>query len=172
MFITIVTRGKGMKNSMFLDSIKEHFFETFTLLEKIIEICPEGLWNSKKSGFVFWQQLMHTFAGMYGWLRDEKLGYIPFNEINGKKIFIEFDNDPEIILSKEDVKKYCNETRESIEKWFSGKDDEWLKLPYKIYNKWTNFSTTMGQIKHMMYHIGYCDSIFRENGMEKGVWNE
>jgi hypothetical protein len=47
-----------------------------------------------------------------------------------------------------------------------------LKSPYEIYKEWTNFSTTVGQIKHMMYHVGYCDSIFRESGMEKGIWNE
>ena len=67
-----------MENSM-LYNLKNQFFKAFSMLEKIIEICPDEIWNCKKSGFVFWQQLMHTFAGMYGWLREEKLGYIPFH---------------------------------------------------------------------------------------------
>jgi hypothetical protein len=161
-----------MENNMLLKYLEDQFFRSFSMLEKTIEICPDELWNSKKSGFVFWQLLIHTFAGMYGWLREEKLGYIPFNEINGKKIYIEFEKEPEIFLTKWDIIKCCNETKGIVEKWFSGKDDEWLKSPYKIYNKRTNFDTTVGQIEHMMYHIGYCDAIFRENGMEKGVWNE
>ena len=107
----------------------------------------------------------------YGWLRNEKLGYIPLNEINGKKIYIEFEKDPEIMLTKVEVLNYCNETKDVVEKWLFEKNDDWLKAPYEIYNKWTNFDTTIGQIKHMMYHIGYCDAIFRENDL-KGIWNE
>jgi hypothetical protein len=142
------------------------------MLEKIIEICPDELWNSKKSGFVFWQQLMHTFAGSYGWLREEKLEYIPFSAINGENIYIEFEKDPEIILTKEEVIRCCKETKEVAEKWFTGKDDNWLKSPYKIYEKMTNFDITEGQIKHLMYHIGHCEAIFRENKIETGEYLE
>ncbi|AEF83305.1 hypothetical protein [Leadbettera azotonutricia] len=160
-----------MENNTLLKFFKEHFFETFSMVEKIIEICPDELWNSKKSGFVFWQLLIHTLAPMHGWLREEELGYVSFNEINGGKIYAFLEKDPEIILTKEDLKKCCNETKEVVENWFSGKDDEWLKLPYKIHNEWTNLYATLGQIEHMMYHIGYCDGIFKEHGMKEVVWN-
>jgi hypothetical protein len=142
------------------------------MLDKIIENCPDDLWNEKVSGYVFWQQLVHTFAGMHGWLREDKLETIPpFSTFNGKNIYSEFENDPEIILSKEDVIELFNETKETVGKWFDGKDDDWLKSLFKQYNKWTNLENTVGQIGHVMYHIGHFDSIFRENGI-KGIWNE
>jgi hypothetical protein len=164
-------KEKIMENNIFLKILKNHFFWSFSLLEKVIEICPEELWNSKKSGFMLLQHLLHIFAGVYVFLRNEKLNDYPFYEINGQKIHFEFEKVPEIILTKEDVIKYCNEAKEIAEIWFSEKDDEWLKSPYTNYSELTNFEKTEGIINHMMYHIGYCDSIFRESGMEKGVWN-
>jgi hypothetical protein len=110
-----------MENNVFFFLLKNQYFILVRMLGKIIEICPNELWNSKKSGFVFWQQLIHTFAGIKGWLREEKIEGIPFSEINGKNIYPEFENDPEIILTKEEVLKCFNEAKEIAEKWFSEK---------------------------------------------------
>jgi len=161
-----------MEDKILLNLLKNQFFEVFTMLEKVIEICPDELWNSKKSGFVFSQQLLHTFAGLYVFLWDEKLNDYPFYEINGVKIHFDLEKISEIIVTKEVTIIFCNKTKEIVEKWFFEKNDEWLKSPYKNYSKKTNFETTEELLWHMMYHIGYCDAIFRENGMEKGVWNE
>jgi hypothetical protein len=161
-----------MENCVLLNSLKSNIIQSISMLDKIIENCPSDLWDKKVSGYVFWQQLVHTFAGMYGWLRDDKLEVIPpFSTFNGKNIYSEFENDPEITLTKEEVIGLFNETKETVEKWFYCKDDDWLKLPFKQYNKWTNLENTVGQISHVMYHIGHFDAIFRENGI-KGVWNE
>jgi hypothetical protein len=140
------------------------------MLEKIIELCPDDLWNCKKSGFVFWNQLIHTFAGMYVWLREEEMTSIPFSQVNGKNVPVEFEKDPDILLTKEEIIQCCKETKEIVEKWFDEKDDDWLKLPYKPYNKITNFDITAGQIRHLMYHIGHCEAIFRENGIDTGEY--
>jgi hypothetical protein len=110
-----------MENNIFLNSLKNHFFISVSMLGKIIEICSIELWNNKKSGFVFWQQLIHTFFGTKGWLRDQEVENIPFSEINGKNIYPEFEKDPEI--------------KEIAREWFLGKDDEWLKSLYKYITK-------------------------------------
>ena len=89
-----------MENRVFLNSLRSQLFLSFSMLEKIIEICPDELWNKKVSGFVFWQQLLHTLSGVCGWLREEKPEIIPiFSTFNGKNIYPEFENDPEIMLT-------------------------------------------------------------------------
>ena len=55
-----------MEKNMLFSYLRNQFIDAFSQLEKIIEICPDDIWNNKKSGFVFWQQLMHAFAGMVG----------------------------------------------------------------------------------------------------------
>jgi len=159
-----------MENNVLVNSLKIQLFLSLSMLEKIIEICPDDLWNSKKSGYIFWQQLIHAFAGIKGWLREEKTDTIPFSQINGKNIYPEFEKDPEIILAKTDIIKCFNEIKEVAENWFKGKDDNWLKSPYKIYDKITNFDITEGQIRHIMYHVGHCEAIFRENGIKTGEY--
>jgi hypothetical protein len=159
---------KTMENNMFLNFLKNHFFLSFSMAERMIEICPDRLWNNKESSFVFWQQLLHTFAGMQFWLREENTDFIePFKD---KNVHPELDGDPENILSKDDIKKCCKDAKEMGEKWFYGRDDNWLKLPSKVYNKITNFDNMEMQIKHLMYHVGHCEAIFRENGIKTGEY--
>ena len=153
-----------MENIVFVNSLKNNFFMSFTMLEKIIEICPYELWNSKKSGFIFWQQLLHAFTGMQFWLREENIPFIePFME---KKVYPELDGEPENNLSKDDIKKCSEDSKIIGKKWFDGKDDTWLKKPSKVYEKITNLDVIIMQIRHMMYHVGHFEAIFRENGIE------
>jgi len=75
-----------MEKNVLLHSLKTQFLISFSMLEKIIETCPDELWNKKVSGYVFWQQLIHAFAGIHGWLREDKLEIMPpFSIFNGKK---------------------------------------------------------------------------------------
>jgi len=58
------------------------------------------------------------------------------------------------------------------EKWFLDKNDDWLeklffvKSPDERLNEATNFDIIMSQIKHFDYHIGHCESIFRNNSID------
>ena len=159
-----------MENCIFLNSLKQHFFSSFSMLEKIIEICPNEMWNKKVSGFIFWQQLLHTITGGLFWLRDENIEFIePFKE---KNVYPELEKDPENVLTKDDIKKCCSELKEIVKNWFLNKDDNWLKLPSKIYNKAINFDIIINQIKHFDYHIGHCESIFREYNINPGKYIE
>jgi hypothetical protein len=158
-----------MENCAFLNPLKKYFFGSFSMLEKILEICPDELWNKKAAGIVFWQQLAHAFGGAHYWLREENTEFIdPFKDQN---IYLErMEKDPESILSKGVLRQYCKEIKEIAEKWFNGRDDDWLKLPSKIYNKATNNEAALMQIKHIMYHVGHCEAVFRENGIETGEY--
>jgi hypothetical protein len=154
-----------MGNGLLLDKLKNHLFVSFSMLEKVIEICPDEIWNKKISGFIFWQQILHTIYFGHFWLRDEN------NEFNdpfkNKNIYPELEKDPENVLTKEELKNYIYELKEIVEKWLLSKDDNWLKKiffskpPHESLDKATNFDIIMNQIKHFDYHIGHCESIFR-----------
>jgi hypothetical protein len=156
-----------MENNALIKSLKDQFFLSFSMLEKIIENCPNELWNSKKSGFVFWQQLYHTFYYVRYWLRDENCEVNdPYKELN---LNPELEKEPENILTKDNMISFNIETKEIVEKWFEGKNDDWLKLlffknpPYIQLEKLKNNDVIVDQIRHLMYHVGHCEAIFREN---------
>jgi hypothetical protein len=159
-----------VNDKIMLDKLRWWFSDQFKMLEKIIEICPDDLWNKKFSGYYFWQYLLHAFIGIHKWLREEKTEFTePYK--NEKLLYSEMESDPQKILSKDDLRKFCAETKNFAEKWFDGKDEDWLKQTNKIYDGWQNWEQIVGQVGHLSYHVGYSDAILREHGV-KGVWND
>ena len=102
-----------MENNNLLKIAKTQFDLSFSMLEKMIEQCPDDLWNEKKGGFVFWQQLLHALTGINFWLRMNNEEFIePFAD---KKVYPELDNDPENQLTKSDLTEYKNIVQEISE---------------------------------------------------------
>ncbi|GHU35266.1 hypothetical protein FACS1894172_16800 [Spirochaetia bacterium] len=107
-------------------------------------------------------------------MKKTSFGDVIDNGINGLNIKTELDKEDYVeskvvlkeLYTKTDVLKILNGTKDTCEKWFNGKDDDCLLLPFKMYEQYTNFEIINIQIEHLMYHIGYCEAIFRENNIE------
>jgi hypothetical protein len=157
-----------MKSNILLKSAKTQFDLSFSMLEQMIETCPDDLWNEKKGGFVFWQQLLHAFTGINFWLRLNNDKFIePFLD---KKVYPELDNEPENQLTKGDLTEYKNMVKEIAKVYFADKDDEWLGADSAIYKKIKNLDVIFGQVRHIQYHVGHCNSILRENYRDAVEW--
>lgn len=157
-----------MMSSSLIKTAKTQFDLSFAMLEKMIEKCPDDIWNEKKGGFVFWQQLLHAFTGINFWLRTNNEKFIePFAD---KKVYPELDHDPENQLSKEDLTEYKNAVKEISGEFFTDKDDEWLGAKSVIYGKIKNLDVIFMQVRHIQYHVGHCNSILRENNREAVEW--
>jgi hypothetical protein len=163
---------KNMENNTLVKNLENRFTVYFNVLEDIVEMCPNELWNKKCSEYIFWQQLVHTFSTAYLWLRDEEINFLDGIDdgINGLNIKTELDVEHKDALkesyTKTDVLKICNGAKNNCEKWFDGKNDEWLFFPSKMHEKFTNFDVTIIVIEHIMYHVGHCEAIFRENNIK------
>jgi uncharacterized damage-inducible protein DinB len=135
-----------------------------------IRDSPEDLWGQKAGGFVFWQQILHTLTGLNFWMRLEKT---PFTEpFSGKKIYPELDKAPEDVLSKMELREYKEQVAQLCNAFFEGKDDAWLRQASVLYGKISNLDVVMMQVRHMQYHVGHCNSILRERGVEAVAWME
>ncbi|WBW95920.1 DinB family protein [Oceanirhabdus sp. W0125-5] len=157
-----------MKSDVLLKITKTQFDLAFSMLEQMIEKCPDDLWNEKKGGYVFWQQLLHAFTGTNFWLRMKKEKFVePFAD---KKVYPELEHDPENQLTKEDLIEYKNQVKEIAEAFFADKDDEWLQESSILYNKIKNLDVVFMQVRHIQYHVGYCNSILKENNREVVEW--
>jgi hypothetical protein len=111
-----------MEKNTLVKKLEKRFNLYFNVLEDIIEMCPNDLWNKKCSGYIFWQQLVHTFSGTYLWLKDEKINFLDGIDdgINGFKINTELDVEQKDAMkelySKTDVLKICSGTRDNFQK--------------------------------------------------------
>ncbi|ULQ58830.1 DinB family protein [Brucepastera parasyntrophica] len=159
-----------MPDTKLLDSARRQLGASFAMLEYHVENCPDDLWNTSKAGFLFWQQLLHTIAGIFFWMRD---GDLPFNEpFPDRKVYPELEGIPEDLITRQEMKEYCAEAKKQAEAFFAGKDDPWLAQPSAIYGEIINLDAVFMQIRHIQYHVGHCDAILREAGRPVGEWQD
>jgi uncharacterized damage-inducible protein DinB len=155
-------------NRSIVDATRTHFNLSLEMLEKMISQCPDELWKEKRAGYVFWQQILHALTGADFWMRQSNEQFVePFT---GKKVYPELEQDPEDQLSKENLIKYAGEVQALSLLFFEGKDDAWLNSGSTVYNKITNMDVVFMQIRHILYHVGHCDSILRESGYKAVEW--
>jgi len=104
--------------NILVKKMKKRFDLYFEVLEDTVSRCPDELWNKRCSGYIFWHQLLHTFAGTYLWLRDEKVNFFDaINKgINGFSIYSELDVEPKDaikeIYTKSDILKIRDGAKE------------------------------------------------------------
>lgn len=56
--------------------------------------------------------------------------------------------------------------------FFDEKEDSWLLEPNVLYEKITNLDVINMQIRHIMYHVGYCNCILHEEGISLVKWKD
>jgi len=153
---------------LFLQSFKVNFDNIYRKLENAVAICPEELWAKKAGGFIFWQQLYHAFAiidffilapggqahqalfdaDVYRLLREER--HAP-----DKAKILEVAT-----VMKAAVHAYCDAM--TPEKLAARNENRSQRFGREI----SNGEALMLLIGHGMYHIGACDAVFREHGIQ------
>ena len=147
---------------------KTQFFLSFSMLESLIEQCPEDIWNIKAGGFVFWQQILHTLTGTNFWMRKPGDKFTePFSE---RKVYPELDNEPIGNVTREEMLEYKVQVKILCTQFFENKDDVWILGNSHIFDKISNMDIVIGQIRHIQYHVGHCNSILRERGLKAVEW--
>lgn len=151
-------------------SLKIQLDLSFNMVESQIDACPDSLWNGKTGGFVFFQQILHALAGSLFWMREQNGDFDePFKD---REVYPELEKAPVGTVSKEEMRALAQKARRLFEAFFAAKDDLWLFEPNGIYDKITNADAVFGQIRHLMYHAGHCDSALRERGIAAVKWEE
>ncbi len=150
--------------------LKRQFDPSFAMFREIIDICPQGLWESVSGGYPFWQQVMHTLMGMQYWLResDEPISEPDF----GLGKVPDLGSVPDFILSREQVRSFADDVAVSSRKHLDSMNDEKLFRASAVNPKTTYFDNIIAQIRHIQYHVGHCDAILREHGARSSDWRE
>lgn len=154
----------------FVRILKNQLELSFRMIEGEIDACPETLWEEKAGSFVFWQQILHCLAGLLYWTRADGVSFEePFHERNA---YPELERDPEGSVTKVEMRELSVRAGKQARALTDGKNDEWLLEPSPLYGKITNADVIAGQIRHVMYHAGHCDSALRERGHKTPEWTE
>lgn len=153
-----------------LKRLKIHFDLSFEMMARHVDNCPDGLWDAACGGFVFWQQVLHALTGTLYWTRSEKADFVePFRERN---VYPELERAPVGKVSKAELRELATAVGRQADALLDGKNDAWLLEPNVLYGKIANFDVIQGQIRHLLYHAGHCDSALRERNESAVEWIE
>ncbi|MDR2891547.1 MAG: DinB family protein [Deltaproteobacteria bacterium] len=153
-----------------IKGFREEFDRFWGLMEQQIEVCPDEIWNRKESGWVFWQQHYHTAACV-------ELFALPEGRPSAIKLEREvwmLVKEPQSAVSKQEMLDLFKAMRALAYEYMEASNTANLAevdpvLSKRFGREVTRLFALMGLIRHCCYHLGCCDSIFRNNGM-KGVY--
>ena len=153
------------------DSLKTDFDRGWGFLTKLIDVCPEVLWNKKAGGYLFWQHMYHCF-GCIDYFIGAKEGTPDAGPLGMDVVM--FKAEPAITPTKEDIKAYAAKMKAKADAWVATLDDVALTLPNEGFSArkgmpMTNALVLSIMAGHSFYHVGNCDAVLRDNG-EKGVY--
>lgn len=165
--VPVIRSFAAINASGILKKLCRSYEESFTMLLALIEKTPQGLFDAKSGGFIFCQQLLHALNGSHYWMREEGQEYLfPFE---GRCVYPDLDGSPESSVTREELLSYAHGVRLSYQKWLDGKTDSWLEAP-SLSSGMCNADILAGQIRHVMYHVGHCEALLRENGYDTVPW--
>lgn len=149
---------------------RKHFFDSLEMLAGFIEQCPGDLWHKKRGGFIFWQQLFHCLESIHYWLRLNDGQYqAPFA---GKRVFPGMEKEAVDQLSRKELGEYLQSVKSQAEQYFNSLTDDKLLENSIVDSEKSNCDVIFLQIRHIQYHVGHCNSIFREQGIAAVSWIE
>ncbi len=144
---------------------------SYGLLTKFIEVCPDKVWNEVSGGWPVWQQVAHA-AGVYALFAElpgEAPLASPFDQEIGRLTKV-----AEGSCDKAIVVDYLERAKARADKYVAGLDDSKLLEKHAFFSQLKGADvphvTVLGLLaSHTMYHLGSCDAALRDNGL-KGVF--
>ena len=140
---------------------------SFALLEKFIDACPDDLWAEKKGGWPVWQQVYHAIGAMDFFI-EVPGEVIPPPLASGavgalKEVASE-------TVGKAAIKAALDSAKGRVDKFLGVlNDDELLKRNESLFAKAKMEMTLAATISllsaHALYHLGSCDAALRDRGL-------
>ena len=152
-------------------TLSDRVKDTFGLLAKFIETCPDDIWAEKFGGWPVWQEIYHAVRAVNLFVEvpgQEAAPLLVKPEVCG------LSEEGRDAPPREKVKEQCLAAQALVEKYLETLQDEDLpkrnETPFRVINfDLTHGATLMLLASHNLYHLGAGDSALRSRGL-KGVF--
>ena len=159
--------------SSLIPILRDQFFSCYQMLETLVEVCPDDVWIGRYNDIPFWYQVYHTVYFVDYWFRADSAGAgfpsVPLDS----RIPPEFEHDvPEgISVSRDSMREYLRLIREKLTCLFASIKESDLTLPaFEQEPEVTLLDAVFSQTRHVMYNLGYCNGILRQQNLEEADW--
>ncbi|MCL1889651.1 MAG: DinB family protein [Desulfovibrionaceae bacterium] len=147
----------------------EEFERFWAMMEKQVEICPEGLWGVKAGGYVYWQQIWHAMViAELNAIENPEAKALSLDKYSRGVALLSdtLDRVPskaEILEEAGRIKKLAMAYYESLS--LASLSKEHPAMSKRLGKPHTRLHAALSTIRHLNYHIGACDAVLRERGL-------
>jgi hypothetical protein len=144
--------------------IKSQYHASLSMLRDTIDRCPEGLWNSTKSGNAFWQIAYHAVFFAHLYLFPNKDAFQPWAEHqseNQNEDGLPGPPDPKSALplipapyKKEQVLRYLDLCNAMVDSAVEGLDIHNPDNGFPWYKNVTKLEHLFISTRHIQHHVG------------------
>jgi hypothetical protein len=139
----------------------------------LVKVCPGEVWAESYNEVPFWQQVFHYVYFIDFWMREK------FDETEWRSLIFEdaYNTDlyagsyEGLFISQDKMLEYLDAIQAKTTSLFDRLNDE--KLSNSVFGnnpQFTYADVIIGQIRHIMYNIGYLNGILRELGLPESDW--
>lgn len=160
-------------NRIITETLRNQFDSTFHMARVLVEICPEKIWATSYNGVPFWQQVFHYVYFIDYWMRekfdDNEWRTMIFDDTYTTDLYA--DSYEGLFISQAKMLEYLDVIHSKTTYLFDNLNDE--KLGTSVFDNdplYTYADVIIGQIRHIMYNIGYLNGILRELGLPESDW--
>lgn len=155
------------------EALRNQFNSTLQMARVLVEVCPEKVWANSYNEVPFWQQVFHCIYFIDFWMRDRyddnEWRTMIFDDVYTTDLYA--DSYDGLFISRDKMREYIGAIHTKTTCIFNNLNDE--KLNISVYNsnpQYTYTDVILGQIRHIMYNIGYLNGVLRELGLPESDW--
>ena len=155
------------------EALRNQFDSTFHMARVLVEVCPEKIWATSYNEVPFWQQVFHYVYYIDFWMRDKcddsEWRTMIFDDAYTTDLYA--DSYEGLLISQDQMLEYLDAIQIKTTLLFDSLYDEKLSISVFDNNpQFTYSDVIVGQIRHIMYNIGYLNGILRELGLPESDW--
>lgn len=160
-------------NRLITEALRNQFDSTFHMARILVKVCPEKIWAASYNEVPFWQQVFHYVYFIDFWMRekydDSEWRTMIFDDAYTTDLYA--DSYERLFISQAKMLGYLDAIQMKTTCLFDNLNDETLSTSvYGNNPQYTYANVIIGQIRHIMYNIGYLNGILRELGLPESDW--
>jgi hypothetical protein len=154
-----------------VSALEVHLGMSLEMLRLVVERCPDdSVWLAGSVDFPLWQQVYHTVFFVDFWLRENYAARSWRTVVFKKEITPHLGKPSPEHLSRMEMLGFLAAVSEKVKCYFAALDDPRLWQPISLSKEITHADAIIGQIRHVMYHVGNCNRMLKEKGAPTTGW--
>lgn len=155
------------------ETLRNQFDSTFHMARVLVKVCPSDIWSQSYNEVPFWQQVFHYVYFIDFWMREKydenEWRTMIFDDAYNTDLYA--DSYEGLFISQAKMLEYLDAIQTKTTCIFDSLNDEKLSVPVCNNDlQHTYADVIVGQIRHIMYNIGYLNGILRELGLPESDW--